>query len=140
VSPAELKLLMENALSKLPQEEGRFGQIAGFEVTYDAQGAALAFDEAGGRLNDGSRVLSIQLVDGTYIVRDGAVVPGAPDVSVATIDFMARGGDQYPFSGEFTSLGVTYQQALVAYVTEGLGGIITITDYPEGDKGRIVAQ
>ena len=140
VSPAELKLAMENALSQLPTPEGRFGQIAGFRVTYDPAGEALDFDASGMPLNDGGRVLSIQLDDGTTIVRDGAVVAGAPDVTVATIDFLARGGDQYPFDGPFTTLGVSYQQALEAYVVEALDGVIGEADYPEGGNGRLVAD
>jgi hypothetical protein len=57
---------------------------------------------------------------------------------VATIDFLARGGDQYPYRGaEFTVLGVSYQQALADYISEGLGGQIAASEYPEGGEGRI---
>jgi 5'-nucleotidase len=64
-------------------------------------------------------------------------VPGA-GIHVATIDFSARGGDQYPFRGApFTSLGVTYQQALRNYIVTGLGANITAAQYPEGGEGRI---
>jgi 5'-nucleotidase len=140
VSPAELKLLVENALSSLSPDDGRFGQIAGFRVTYDASGEALRFDAANHPLNTGARVLSIQLDDGTYVVQDGAVVPGAPAVAVATIDFLARGGDRYPVAGAVTNLGVSYQQALESYLVEALGGVISAGEYPEGGEGRIVAQ
>ena len=140
VSPAELKLVMENALSKLPRDDGRFAQIAGFTVTYDPAGEALAFDEAGTRTNDGARVLSIELDDGTDLLQGGEPVAGAPDVTVATIDFLARGGDQYPFAHDFTTLGVSYQQALEGYVIEALGGVIGAAQYPEGGSGRLVAR
>ena len=64
-------------------------------------------------LTPGNRVVAIQLDNGAYIVQNGAVVPGAPSVSISTNDFSARGSDQYPFRGApFTTLGVTYQQAL----------------------------
>ncbi len=77
------------------------------------------------------------LTDGTPIVSGGAVVPG-PDLNVATIDFLARGGDQYPFRGApFTNVGVTYQQALANYIVNPLAGLITATDYPFGGEGRI---
>jgi len=58
---------------------------------------------------------------------------------VATIDFLARGGDQYPF-GElpFVNLGVSYQQALANYVAQGLGGTIRQSQYPVEGTGRIV--
>jgi 5'-nucleotidase len=66
------------------------------------------------------------------------VVSGAPSVNVATIDFLARGGDQYPFRGKpFTTLGVTYFQAVLDYLIEDLGGTVTAADYPEGGEGRI---
>jgi 5'-nucleotidase / UDP-sugar diphosphatase len=32
---------------------------------------------------------------------------------------------------------VTYQQALRNYIVDGLGGLITAVDYPEGGEGRI---
>jgi 5'-nucleotidase len=65
------------------------------------------------------------------------VVDG-PALSVATIDFLARGGDQYPFRGvPFTTLGVTYQQALSDYIVEALDGLITAAQYPFGGEGRI---
>jgi 5'-nucleotidase len=140
VSPAEFKLIVENALSKLPLEDGRFGQIAGFTVTYDPAGKPLAFDAGGNPVNAGARVLSLRLNNGTYIVEDGAVVLGAPDVAIATIDFMARGGDQYAFPPRSTTLGVSYQQALVSYIANALGGVISSAGYPEGGEGRIVAQ
>jgi 5'-nucleotidase len=79
----------------------------------------------------------VTLDDATSIVAGGAVVPGA-DVTIATIAFLARGGDQYPYRGApFTALGVTYQQALFNYIVSGLGGAITAADYPEGGEGRI---
>ncbi|HVY55207.1 MAG TPA: bifunctional metallophosphatase/5'-nucleotidase, partial [Thermodesulfobacteriota bacterium] len=76
------------------------------------------------------------------IVTGGAVQPGDP-INIATIDFSARGGDQYPFRGApFTTLGVVYQQALFNYITDsaangGLAGVISAADYPESGEGRI---
>jgi 5'-nucleotidase len=62
-------------------------------------------------------------------------------LNIATIDFLARSGDQYPYRGApFTSVGVTYQQALANYISDGLGGSITAADYPEGGEGRITEQ
>ncbi len=88
----------------------------------------------------GTRVVDVTLDDGTAIVTDGAVVAG-PGISIATIDFSARGGDQYPFRGAaFTSVGVSYQQALRNYIVDELGGTISATDYPEGGEGRITRE
>jgi 5'-nucleotidase len=126
VSRAQFKELLENAVSDLPGG-GRFAQVSGFSFTYDPDGAI------------GARVVDATLDDGTPIVIGGVVQDGA-DLVVATIDFLARGGDEYPFGdAPFTTLGVTYQQALFDYITEGLGGVITTADYPEGGEGRITA-
>lgn len=46
----------------------------------------------------GSRVVDVILDDGTVVVSDGVIVDG-PAIAVATNDFSARGGDQYPFGG-----------------------------------------
>jgi len=70
-------------------------------------------------------------------VQDGVVQPLDRSLSVATIDFLARGGDQYPHLADFTRLGVTYQQALSNYIQEGLGGLISAEQYPEGGDGRL---
>ena len=88
----------------------------------------------------GTRVLDAVLDDGTPIVVGGVVQPG-PDIAIAIADFLARGGDQYPFRGApFTTVGVTYQQALSNFIVNGLGGLISTDDYPEGGEGRITEQ
>ena len=79
------------------------------------------------------------LDDSTVVVAEGRVVPG-PGLNVATIDFLARGGDQYPYQDTpFNILGVTYQRALFNYLQDptGLNGTITADDYPLGGEGRI---
>ena len=88
----------------------------------------------------GTRIKRVVLDSGEVIVSGGKVVPGEP-MTVATVDFLARGGDEYPFQGApFTVLGVSYQQGLANYIqfSAGLGGVITAADYPEGGEGRIV--
>jgi 2',3'-cyclic-nucleotide 2'-phosphodiesterase (5'-nucleotidase family) len=125
ISREQFKLLLENAVSRVEFSDGRFAQVAGFSYVYDAAAPA------------GSRVISATLDGGTVLIFDGAVVPG-PALTVATIDFLARGGDQYPFNGApFTTLGVTYQLALENYLVYGLDGLIQEADYPEGGEGRI---
>jgi 5'-nucleotidase len=139
IPPAQFKEIMENAVSATPAADGRFAQISGFTLVYDTTFQAQVVDNAGTVLTPGSRVREIRLDDGTYIVQNGALVPGAPPVNISTNDFSARGGDQYPFrAAPFTTLGVTYQQALFNYIVDALGGLITAADYPEGGEGRIV--
>jgi 5'-nucleotidase len=138
IPAAQLKELLENAVSRVELVDGRFTQVAGFSFSWDPDGTPQVVDDAGTVLTPGSRVVDVTLDDGTVLVDGGAVVAGAPAVSIATIDFSARGGDQYPYRGApFTTLGVTYQQALRAYIETGLSGSITAADYPEGGEGRI---
>lgn len=138
----QFKEIMENCVSVAPTADGRFAQIAGFTLVYDPAETAQVLDEDLNVVTPGTRVRSIILDNGTVIVADGAVVPGAP-VGIVTNDFSARGGDQYPFRGApFTTVGVVYQQALANYlvgplVDGALGGIITSAEYPEGGEGRI---
>ncbi len=134
---AQFKEILENAVSRVEFGDGRFAQVAGFEFTWNPSGTAQIVDNAGTVLTAGNRVRDVRLDDGTIIVQSGAVVPGA-GIHVATIDFSARGGDQWPFRGApFTSVGVTYQQALRNYIVTGLGGNITAARYPAGGEGRI---
>ena len=134
---AQFKEILENAYSSAPAQGGRFAQVAGFSVEYDPTGTAQVLDADGNVVTPGTRVQDVVLDDGTTIVSGGAVVVG-PALNVATIDFLARGGDQYPFRGApFVTLGGTYQQALQGYIEDALGGLITAAGYPEGGEGRI---
>ncbi|WP_428261092.1 5'-nucleotidase C-terminal domain-containing protein [Haliangium sp.] len=151
VTPAQLKRLMENAVSRTTGGggSGRFPHIAGFRVVYDDSQPGLTFDQDNNGVNiatEGSRITDIFLDDGTPIIEDGAPAAGAPNVHIATVDFLARGGDQYPFfdydgSGnriadsnfDFDTFNVPYQRALFDYVTraDGLNGLIDFALYPE---------
>lgn len=140
VPRSQFKEILENVVSRAPVADGRFAQVAGFSFTYDSAQTAQVVDNDGNVLTPGSRVVDVVLDDGTVIVQGGAVVAG-PGVAIATNDFSARGGDQYPFRGlPFTSVGTTYQQSLFDYLTQdaGLGGLVSAAQYPEGGSGRIV--
>jgi 5'-nucleotidase len=133
----QFKEILENAVSLVEFTSGRFAQVSGFSMVYDPLGTPQELDDDGNVVTPGTRVQEVVLDDGTVIVTGGAVVPGA-DLTIATIDFLARGGDQYPYRGApFTNIGFTYQQALANYITTGLGGLISSADYPEGGEGRI---
>ncbi|MDX1541854.1 MAG: 5'-nucleotidase, partial [Geminicoccaceae bacterium] len=138
VSPERLKLIMEHAVAGIEDRSGQFAQIAGLEMVYDPAKPALEFGPTGDVMAPGSRIVELTLDDGTAIVKGGDVVEEAPEVTLATIDFLARGGDGYPLGDrEFTSLGVSYQQALSRYIQDDLGGKIEAERYPEGGSGRI---
>jgi 5'-nucleotidase len=135
----QFRQLVERGVSGVPNAAGQFAQISGFSSTYDPSLAAQTLNPDGTIATPGARVRSLVLDDGTVIVDNGAVVAGDP-IDVGTIDFLARGGDGYPFLGlPFTTVGVSYQQALAGYITGPLAGQITAADYPEGGEGRITA-
>ncbi|MCF6512932.1 MULTISPECIES: bifunctional UDP-sugar hydrolase/5'-nucleotidase [unclassified Blastococcus] len=117
---------VERGLSGLPGAAGQFAQAAGYRVTYDVTQPV------------GSRVVDLVLDDGTALVEGGVPTGALETIPVATIDFLLRGGDGYPFDGvAFTVLPVTYQEALETYLVEDLGGVVSATDYPVGGEGRI---
>ncbi len=139
----QFKEILENAVSNIENVDGRFAQVAGFSFTFDLNGTAQELDDDLNVVTPGSRIIDVTLDDGTSIVAGGAVVAGDA-LTIAIVDFLARGGDQYPFRGApFTAIGVSYQQALANYLEAptsegGLGGLISAADYPFGGEGRIV--
>ncbi|MEA3511167.1 MAG: 5'-nucleotidase C-terminal domain-containing protein [Actinomycetota bacterium] len=139
---SQFKEILENAVSRTqsgdtPGGTGRFAQIAGFTFEWSASGTAQVLNPDGTVATIGTRVQEVTLDDATPIVSGGAVVAGS-DLTIATIDFLARGGDEYPYRGApFVSLGATYQQALADYMVDALGGVVSGTDYPFGGEGRI---
>ena len=141
IPPAQFKQLLERAFSGLPAAAGQFAQIAGFRVVVDVTKTAQVLDADGNIVTPGERVQQVTLDNGTMIVDGGTVLPGAPSVNIATIDFLAQGGDGYPFAGApFMTVGVSYQQALFNLIVDdeaGLGGLISAAQYPEGGEGRI---
>ena len=140
ISPRQLKAILENAVSGVENRDGRFPQIAGFRFTYDPDGTAQITDVNGNIAVAGTRVLHVETDGGETLVRDGRVIEGARPVNVVTVAFLARGGDQYPFTDtEYRILGMSYQQALFRFITGALSGVISADDYPPGGEGRITA-
>jgi 2',3'-cyclic-nucleotide 2'-phosphodiesterase (5'-nucleotidase family) len=93
VNGLELKGILENAVSRVPAADGRFGQVSGLCLTYDIEAAA------------GSRVMGA-----VYQAADGSCTGGAVDLTagssytLATNDFVVAGGDGYPV---YTDRGAT---------------------------------
>ncbi len=145
VPPAQFKEILENAVSRVEFTDGRFAQIAGASVIYDPGATGMEIDVDGTVLQAGNRVRSAILADGTAVIQAGQIVPGAQPVTIVLVDFLARGGDQYPVRDlDFTLVGTTYQQALSNYLTApvadgGLGGVVSADQYPVGGEGRVVA-
>jgi 5'-nucleotidase len=127
VTPTDLKQIFERAGSGLPGEGGQFLQVAGLAVTYDPSQQAQVIETDGTVTTPGSRVVSIQLTDGTPIVTAGSVVAGAPEVTIVTNNFTAGGGDNYPWLADNPNkttlrnadgLAIPYEQALREYLED----------------------
>lgn len=129
-----LKAVLENAVSRVAPppgaptgDTGRFAQVSGFRFTYNVDRPV------------GSRVIGVVLDNGPVIVSNGEVVEGAGPLVVATLDFLAQGGGEYPFGDlAYANLGATCQQALENYLVLGLSGEVRASEYPVGGVGRIV--
>jgi 2',3'-cyclic-nucleotide 2'-phosphodiesterase (5'-nucleotidase family) len=117
----QFRALIEHGYSRVFPDErsrGRFAHISGLSVEIDRAAPV------------GQRVINATLDGGTPLVVNGVTQPG-PTLDVATTDFLARGGDDYPFAGRpFVSTQVAYQRALFEFIVGELGGQVTAADYP----------
>ncbi len=123
---AALKATLEHAVSEVENAKGQFLQVSGLSFAFDPTFPA------------GERVLEVTLDDGTTVVQNGQVV-GDAVVDVATVDFLAKGGDGFDTFAERTFARGTssQQQALSRFIEEDLGGRIPADRYPLGGSGRI---
>ncbi len=137
VTPAELKTILERSAASLPGQGGQFLQIAGFTVTYDVVTAKVApLDPA--PANVGNRVVNVTLADGSKIIENRQIVPGAPNVDIVTNNFTAAGGDNYPTFATKTAVRlrdaggglVSYEQAFREYLQSFslVDGLPTVPD------------
>lgn len=129
VTPQQLKALLEYSVAEVGG--GRFAQVGGLRFAYDPTRAI------------GDRVLEIELANGDNIFRIGTGFIYNGTFDLVTIDFTAAGGDGYPFNAiglplsEFEVLAISYQQAILNYVRDGLNGVVTAAQYPVAGEGRI---
>jgi 2',3'-cyclic-nucleotide 2'-phosphodiesterase (5'-nucleotidase family) len=141
ISATQLKEILENAVSQVEILDGRFAQVAGCHFTWDPSSTAQQLDSNGNVVTPGTRIREVVLNDGTAIVSGGSIVTGARSVTIALTNFLAAGGDEYPFRGaDFANLGITSQQALFNYIVNTLDGVISAADYPVNGEGRIIRQ
>lgn len=133
VDATQLKDIIEHAVAETSPQgnaDGQFGHFSGMHVEYDSTATARAQTADANAVGTGSRVKKVVLDDGTVLVENGVVVNNTRKVSLATIDFLANGGDAYPFAFNnvnFQALasGETYQAALQAYLEapKAVGGL-----------------
>lgn len=150
VNASQLKAILEHgfaASSAAGSPQGRFPQVSGIDVVYDTTRAV------------GDRVRRVLLTrnpslasDDVLLIEFGRVVNSTIRFSVGTIDFLANGGDGYPFAANgfsFENLAFTrnYQEAFVDYLSfataeGGLDGLVRSSQYPSVNAfdraGRLV--
>ncbi len=106
----EIKALFEHSVAGLPDASGRFLQVSGVSVTYDAS------------RDPGDRVRSIR-IGRTPIVENGEIVDLENTYTFVTNSFLAGGGDGYAMLDTHPSilkvqLGVSYAEATYNYIAE----------------------
>lgn len=114
VTGAQLWDMLENGFERLPDAKGQFPQISGFKVVYDSSQPA------------GSRVVSVELDDGTPIAAD------ATEYSIAVNDFINSGGDDYTMLADGTGTSRELMATVLAEYIESLGVVTPTLD------GRLV--
>lgn len=114
VSGAQLRDILEYAVSALPEQDGRFAQVGGlsFELDVNAQ----------------PRVGAVTLADGTPLDIEASY-------RLVTNDFIAAGGDGYPHLAELPILyqGMTVEEAFLRYLQEA-----DMDQYAKDEAQRIV--
>jgi len=136
LTAAELIAVMENAVSRVPAADGRFPQIAGMYLEYDASMEGVS-DQV--TLDTPSRVktLIVTREDGTEdVVIEDFVAQGDLERTfrMVTNSFLLTGGDGYQALAAaaemrgFDNPGVGERQILVEYIEQALGGVVDMAD------------
>jgi Ca2+-binding RTX toxin-like protein len=127
VTHAELKALLEHGLAA-GVNQGRFPQVGGLAFSYDLSKPA------------GSRVQTLAIQDDAgndldIVVRSGAVVGDpARSIRMVTLNFLAGGGDGYPF----TSLSNANRLDLTASESAPRTGVATFA--ADGSEQDVLAE
>jgi 2',3'-cyclic-nucleotide 2'-phosphodiesterase (5'-nucleotidase family)/endonuclease/exonuclease/phosphatase family metal-dependent hydrolase len=105
VTAEELDLILEYGVSATAPgaTPGQFPQVGGLAFSFDPTGQAVELDDMGNVVTAGDRLQSLAILgeDGTIadiIVEEGKLV-GDPsrEIRLVTLNFLAGGGDGYPF-------------------------------------------
>lgn len=137
---AELARTLEAALRGAGTAKGGFPQVsAGVELVWSTGGVDQQQDVADGRVRgvvcDGTRLRRLVLATATgplVVVDDGAVPTPAARVAVATIDFLARGGDGW-FPGmtvKAEATTATEQSSFLAWLADDDARTRTLASTP----------
>jgi len=121
VNGAELKTMLENGVSRMPAIDGRFPQVSGLCFTYDIA------------LPAGSRVTSAVLADASGNCTATPVdLTAATTYKIAENDFMASGGDGYPFFTPRVTTQDIMDQVTADYITANSPLNPVVQAFPNG--------
>ena len=127
VTAIELKSLLEHGVALL-STQGRFPQVSGLAFSYDASKTAQALNSSFTVTTAGERIRSLK-VGNDVVVRNGVIVgDGNRTFRLATMDFLAKRGDGYPFPSplrnpiDLTTLTSAQLGGSVSTSTAKLGG------------------
>jgi 2',3'-cyclic-nucleotide 2'-phosphodiesterase (5'-nucleotidase family) len=106
INGAELKAMLENGIGLMPTVQGRFPQVSGLCFTYDIA------------LPAGSRVTGAVTADAAGNCTATPVgLTAASSYKIAENDFMASGGDGYPFLTPRVTTQDIMDQVAADYIT-----------------------
>jgi 2',3'-cyclic-nucleotide 2'-phosphodiesterase (5'-nucleotidase family) len=121
VTGAELKTMLENGVGQMPAIAGRFPQVSGLCFTYDIAAPA------------GSRVTSAVMADADGNCTATPVdLTDASSYKIAENDFMANGGDGYPFFTPRVTTQDLMDQVAADYITANSPLNLTVNAAPNG--------
>ncbi|WP_162551198.1 5'-nucleotidase C-terminal domain-containing protein [Paenibacillus tepidiphilus] len=120
VTGEEIISSLENSVSGLSSDQGRFAQVSGMRYTFDSTKTPEIVDSASGKVTQaGERIISVDILQA-----DGSYAPIDPKAYylLSTNSFMAGGGDFYralaaaKADGRYYELGLPDFEVLLSYL------------------------
>ena len=151
LTPEELKIILEHSVAETEEgaTPGQFPQVGGLAFSFDPTGTAQELNSDDSVAVEGTRVQNVSLINEAgdvtqKVIVDGEVADEAPEtLKVVTLDFLAGGGDGYPFAAlaDVTDLGIGEQAALSNFLTDNFPADsdtpFTIADTEAASDARI---
>lgn len=132
-TPTGLKAIIEHGIANAGTSNGRFPQIGGIRFSYDPT------------LSAGGRVRSIVLVDENdnitgRVVANGVIRSDAPaTITVVTMNFIANGGDGYPFKANADNFRYVLNNGTLSSVVDESLDFTNATNVPSNILGEQLA-
>lgn len=116
LTAAQLKALLEHGVAALGSQ-GRFPQVGGMAFSYDPTRTAQVSSGAN-VTTPGERIRSLK-VGNTQVVVNGVVVDPTATFRLVTLNFLAGGGDSYPFPVEADMVNLVKLETAMTEATAG---------------------